>query len=99
MDIKPPIGPTLGFGTDSDRRAAAEQALAEREEWRAQQILLQAAPDKDPQERIKLWEELHGLELPRAANHKLLAVIAAQTRLPLSDVLAEQVRRAEWVAV
>jgi hypothetical protein len=98
MDMSvPPLGPAPGFGTVTERRAAAERAVAEREEWRLNQLSSQAAPHKLPEERIKVWEQLHGLDLPRAPNHKLLALIAAQTRLDMREVLAEQLRRAEQV--
>ena len=100
MDIRqPPLELAPGFGSANQRRAAAERALAEREEWRTQQLLSQAASHKSPQERIKVWEELHGLDLPRAPTHKLLSVIAAETHLTMSDVLAEQSRRAGQVAM
>lgn len=91
----PALGLPPGFGTVTERRAAAERVLAEREEWRLQQLSSQMAPHKCAQERIKVWEELHGLDLPRARDHKLLSVIAAQTHLAVADVLAEQLRRAE----
>jgi hypothetical protein len=97
MDFKGggPIGLSLGFDNLAERRAAAEHALVEREEWRQSQIAAQSAAGKAPEERIRVWEKLHNLDLPRARNHKLLNVIAAQTQLAVSDVVAEQERRAK----
>jgi hypothetical protein len=96
MDFKAsPIGLVPGFDNIAERRAAAEHAIAEREEWRQSQILSQRAEGKAPEDRIKVWEQLHGLDLPRARGHKLLLVIAEQTQLAVTDVVAEQQRRAK----
>jgi hypothetical protein len=43
-----------------------------------------------PSERIRIWERLHGLPLPRNPTHKLLNVIAAATDLQLEQVQEEQ---------
>ena len=43
-----------------------------------------------PGARIQAWERLHGLRLPTAANHPVIHVIAAETRLPVAEILAEQ---------
>jgi hypothetical protein len=40
-----------------------------------------------------LWESLHGAQLPRDANHPVLAVIAVNTGLTLAQVRAEQEQR------
>jgi hypothetical protein len=47
-----------------------------------------------PEERIRLWEQLHVLSLPRASTHPLLSLIASQTALTLQQVRDEQQRRA-----
>ncbi len=46
-----------------------------------------------PGERIRIWERLHGLTLPRDPTHRLLAVVATATDLALEQVLEEQRRR------
>jgi hypothetical protein len=46
-----------------------------------------------PEERIRLWEKLHVLSLPRIATHPLLSLIASQTALTLQQVQDEQRRR------
>jgi hypothetical protein len=55
---------------------------------------LQSSPLSGPEERIRLWEKLHALNLPRSAQHKLLGVIAEQTNLSIQDILDAQQRRA-----
>jgi hypothetical protein len=46
-----------------------------------------------PGERIRIWERLHGLTLPRDPTHRLLGVVAAGTDLALEQVLEEQRQR------
>jgi hypothetical protein len=76
-----------------ERRAAAQ--LAEQERTLARQRALDSlsAWDATPAERIRRWEDLCALALPRAAEHPLVAVIAAQTKLTPDDVRDEQQRR------
>jgi hypothetical protein len=45
-------------------------------------------------ERIRAWEQLHGLRLPVSAKHAIIDVIVADTRLTLAEVVAEQQARA-----
>jgi hypothetical protein len=82
------------IGDLAERRAHIEHQNQERAAERQQQIALQSSPLSGPEERIRLWEKLHALNLPRSANHKLLGVIAEQTNLSIQDVLAAQQRRA-----
>lgn len=74
-------------------RAAAQ--LAEQERALARQRALDSTAEGNaaPAERIRRWEQVHALRLPTAAGHPLLAVIAARTKLALSDVTDEQQRR------
>jgi hypothetical protein len=83
-----------GIGDLAERRVQIEQQNQERAAERRQQIALQSSPLSGPEERIRLWEKLHALTLPRSAKHKLLSVIAEQTNLSMQDVLAAQQRRA-----
>src|SRR5690242_15020548 len=41
-------------------------------------------------QKIRAWEKLHGLQLPRDPNHLILRQIAKQTGLPVHEVLEEQ---------
>jgi hypothetical protein len=83
-----------GIGDLAEHRVQIEQQNQERAAERQQQIALQSSPLSGPEERIRLWEKLHALNLPRSAKHKLLRVIAEQTNLSIQDVLDAQQRRA-----
>ena len=43
-----------------------------------------------PEQRIRAWERVHGLTLPRDPNHRILSAIAVSTRLTLEQVRAVQ---------
>ena len=77
----------------NERRAAAVRAEEERVQLRASKIEAQSSPFATPQERIRLWESLHGLALPRDPSHRLIRVIATATGLTVQDVHDEQTRR------
>jgi hypothetical protein len=87
-----------GPGDIAERRAQIEHQQQERAAERQQQIALQSSPLSDPEERIRLWEKLHELKLPRSATHSLLRVIAEQTNLSLQELMDVQQRRAGSVA-
>jgi hypothetical protein len=76
----------------ADRRAQAEHDQQQRLQERQQQIGLLTSPLSTPEERIRLWEKLHALNLPRSPTHKLLRIIADQTELSLEQVLEVQRR-------
>jgi hypothetical protein len=84
----------VAAGGSVDRRAEIERQQQERAAERQEQIAAQSSEFNAPEERIRLWEKLHALPLPRSATHKLLHVIAAQTRLSIHQVREEQQRRA-----
>ena len=50
----------------------------------------QRSPSKTAADRIRIWERLHQLPLPRSPEHRLLDIIAADTGLSLEEVQAEQ---------
>jgi hypothetical protein len=81
-------------GSLADRRAQLEHEQQQRMEERQQQIALQSSPLSSAEDRIRLWEKLHALTLPRSPAHKLLRIIAAQTDLHLEQVLEIQRHRA-----
>ncbi len=43
-----------------------------------------------PEQRIRAWERVHGLRLPRDPNHHILAVIALATKLTVEQIQAVQ---------
>jgi len=77
----------------TDYRARLAQEKADALERRQGELAAQASIHNSPSERIRIWERLHGLTLPRDPAHRLLAVVAAATDLALEQVLQEQERR------
>jgi len=49
---------------------------------------------KTAEERIRIWERIHEVTLPKDPAHRLIDIIAANTGLADSDVREEQQRRA-----
>ena len=79
--------------TDYRERMAAIQAeaLARRQ----QELHEQSSPLNTPSARIKIWERLHQLEMPRNPAHPLIAIIATNTGLSTDEVHAEQRSRSK----
>jgi hypothetical protein len=84
--------PTAGASRNECRERAAE-IKAEQEAQRHRAKSEQSSDRYTAQERIRLWESLHGAQLPRDANHPVLQVIAVSTALTLAQVRAEQQQR------
>jgi hypothetical protein len=84
---------------NADYRERMALIQAEAVERRRQQLQEQSSPLNPPSDRIRSWERLHQLDLPRNPLHRLVTVIAANTGLSVSDVLAEQALRASAAAV
>ena len=80
--------------TAADFRARAARRQAEAAEIRQRELLEQASSVNSPDLRIRIWERLHEIPLPRDAGHRLLGVIAAQTGLTVAQVRTEQHNRA-----
>jgi len=77
----------------ADRRSQLERDQQEQIAERQKQIALQTSPFSSAEERIRLWEKLHQLALPRSPTHKLLRVIAEKTELAMEQVLEIQRQR------
>jgi hypothetical protein len=77
----------------SDYRARIEQRQAEALEERQRELAEQASDSNTPAARIRIWERLHQIALPRSPSHKILDVIAADTRLSVEEVRTEQRQR------
>ncbi|HEV2442495.1 MAG TPA: hypothetical protein VGT07_08220 [Steroidobacteraceae bacterium] len=84
-----PADPTTGHAERiyHEQIEAAERVLRERAE--------QSSELNTPAMRIRAWERLHRLTLPRASAHAVLGIIAKATRLTLEQVREEQRRRSE----
>jgi hypothetical protein len=74
----------------ADYRARLAHEHAEAQERRQAELAEQVSIRNAPGERIRIWERLHGLPLPRDPTHNLLGVIAAATDLELGQVQEEQ---------
>jgi hypothetical protein len=86
------VGVALGESRDEFRTRVA-QRQAEALERRSIDLAAQTATVHPPSERIRIWERLHQISLPRDPAHRLLQVIAADTALTLEQVLEEQRQR------
>lgn len=92
--LRPVINSNNTGSNPTDLRTQALRVAEERAQERARLIESQSSWLHTPEERIRLWEKLHVLSLPRASTHPLLSLIASQTALTLQQVLDEQRRRA-----
>ncbi len=91
------VGAPLGESRDEFRTRVA-QRQAEALERRSIDLAAQTATVHPPPERIRIWERLHQISLPRDPAHRLLQVIAADTALTLEQVQEEQRQRRPLVA-
>jgi hypothetical protein len=87
------LAPVAGESSIDYRKRAA-QLEAEAAERRQQQIDQQSSPLNSPAFRIKAWERLHQLDLPRDPEHRLVDVVAASTGLTVEEIRTEQLERA-----
>lgn len=78
----------------ADLRAQQERRRIEAEEVRQRALLDQRALDSAPDTRVRVWERLHQLTLPKDPQHAVLNQVAEQTGLTLSDVQEVQRQRA-----
>ncbi len=77
-----------------DFRAQAERRRLEAEQRRSQALLDQRSLDNTPEARVRIWERLHQLRLPKDPAHAILLQVAQQTQLDLTDVQEVQRQRA-----
>ena len=82
---------------NADYRARIARRQAEAAEIRQRELIEQTSIINPPDWRIRIWERLHEITMPRDASHRLLRVIAAQTGLTMAEVQAEQHNRANPV--
>ncbi len=76
-----------------DFRARAERAAREAAERREQALVDQRSPDNTNEMRVRIWERLHQVRLPKDPMHPILAIIAKQTGLQIADVREVQAQR------
>jgi hypothetical protein len=77
-----------------DHRARLERQQFEAAERRERALIDQRSPENSPEMRVRTWERLHQLRLPRSPEHAILRQVASQTALKLSEVLEVQRLRA-----
>lgn len=70
----------------ADHRARLAREHEELQQRRSEALSAQVSVVNSPAERVRIWEALHELTLPRTPNHKLLRIIAAATDLQLEQV-------------
>lgn len=81
--------PATGYAARIAREQVEEAERAQRER------IEQSSELNTPAMRIRAWERLHRLTLPRGSAHAVLNVVARATRLTLEQVREEQRRRSE----
>jgi hypothetical protein len=77
-----------------DYRARAERARLEAEHDRRRLLNDQCDPQNAPEIRVRIWEKLHHLRLPKDPAHAILGTVARETELGLDAVLEVQRQRA-----
>ena len=77
-----------------DFRARLIHQQAENAERRRHDLAEQSSRLKSAEERIRIWERIHEVNLPRDPAHNLVEIIAANTGLTEAEVREEQQRRA-----
>ncbi len=83
----PAAPPATGYAARAHREQIEEEERAQRER------VAQSSELNTPETRIRAWERLHRLTLPRGSEHAVLSVVAKATRLTLEQVREEQQRR------
>ncbi len=79
-------GPTTPSDDPSmDFRARLAHQQAENAERRKLDLAEQSSRLKSAEERIRIWERLHEVTLPRDPQHRLIGIIAANTGLTAAD--------------
>lgn len=88
--------PSIPSGEDPmmDFRARLQHSQAEAAERRRLDLAEQSSRLKTAEERIRIWERIHEVTLPRDPAHRLVEIIATNTGLTDADVRDEQQRRA-----
>lgn len=80
-----------------DARARLERLQFEAAERRERALLEQRSLENSPEMRVRHWEKLHQLRLPKDSRHPILAMVAEHTALRLAEVLEVQRLRAQPV--
>jgi hypothetical protein len=90
--------PPIGAETIADYRARIAHQQAEAARRRQEELEEQSSTLKTADTRIRIWERLHEVGLPRDPTHRLVDIIAANTGLTVEEVRDEQRLRATLAA-
>jgi hypothetical protein len=82
-----------------DHRARLEQVQFEAAARRERALIDQRSPENSPEVRVRIWERLHQVRLPKDPAHPVMARVAEVTGLELAQVLEVQRFRAHPVIV
>lgn len=82
----------------SDYRLELEKRRLEAEKQRQQALHEQCSVQNSPDARVRTWEHLHQLRLPKDPAHLILAQIARDTALGMEQLLEVQRQRARAIA-
>jgi hypothetical protein len=77
-----------------DHRARAERARLDAEQQRQRSLTDQRDAANAPETRVRIWEKLHQVRLPKSPTHAILTKVARDTGLGLTAVLEVQSARA-----
>jgi len=80
-----------------DHRARIERAQLEAAERREQSLIDQRSTANSLDTRVRAWERLHQVRLPKDPAHSVLLLVAKQTGMTLNDVQDVQRQRAQPV--
>ena len=80
-----------------DHRARIERAQLEASERREQSLIDQRSTANSLDTRVRAWEKLHQVRLPKDPAHSVLLLVAKQTGMTLHDVQDVQRQRAQPV--
>lgn len=78
-----------------DHRARIERAQMEAAERHALAFIEQRSPGNSPDVRVRTWERLHQVRLPKDPAHAVLRVVAQDTGMALAEVLEVQRQRVQ----
>ncbi len=76
-----------------DHRARLERNQFEAAERRDRALIDQRSPENSPDARVRIWERLHQVRLPKDPAHPILAQVATSTGLQMEEVLEVQRQR------
>jgi hypothetical protein len=77
-----------------DFRARLVHQQTEAAERRRMDLAEQSSRLKTAEERIRIWERIHEVTLPKDPAHRLVEIIATNTGVTDADIREEQQRRA-----